>query len=320
MESITNLRRRIAESVRSRPGLWNALQPWYRRALDGVNELRLRTSSNIEMNFDATAGNDAVREIIAAGRPAAIGKIGSLEGEAATCFLKGQQYPEILRKQMLVNVGLHPADQTHLDAFCRLFLEASDVLDVHAARGHPGELDIIKRVPNRTLVRLTSFESWLHPRPWSAALEGKRVLAITPFAQSLTSQFQRREAIWRDPHILPPFELRVVRMPLSPGLVPPTHRDWQERLSSLLEECEKAPYDVMLVGAGGLSLPLVAHAKLRGRIGFHLGGLMQILFGVTGRRWDHDHVLNGLRTDAWVRPSGDEAPPTSTKVEQGCYW
>jgi hypothetical protein len=47
---------------------------------------------------------------------------------------------------------------------------------------------------------------------------------------------------------------------------------------------------------------------------------MQILFGVTGRRWDRDRVLQKLQTPAWIRPSGEEAPPTVTKVEQGCYW
>jgi hypothetical protein len=320
MEPIDNLRRRVAESLRNRPKLWTLLNPPYRATLDGINELRLRSSCRRDMIFDAAKGNDAVHAVIAAGKPAALGKIGSLEGEAVTCFLKGSDYPEILRKQMLENVGLHPADRKHLDAFCEAYLKAADALDVLAARGHPGETDIIKRVGGRTLVRLRSFESWLHPHPWSAALAGKRVLVVTPFAQSVLRQVHRRAEIWRDPSILPPCTVDVVRMPLSPGLVPPQHRDWQERYEALVEDCDRVDYDVMLVGAGGLSLPLVVHAKSRGKIGFHLGGHTQILFGITGKRWERDRALSHLQTDAWVRPSGDEAPPTVVKVEQGCYW
>jgi hypothetical protein len=134
------------------------------------------------------------------------------------------------------------------------------------------------------------------------------------------SQFARRDKLWRDQTILPPCEVRAVKMPLSPGLVPPVHRDWRERYDAIVKECDEAPYDVMMVGAGGLSVPLAAHAKARGAIGFHLGGHTQIFFGVYGKRWDPDHLLAGLKTPAWVRPSGDEAPPTVVKVEQGCYW
>jgi hypothetical protein len=320
MALMDEMRRRVAESIRSRPALWNLLNPPYRRTLDRLNEMRLRSAFRNEMIFDEAAGNDACGRLLDSGRPAALGKIGSLEGEAVTCFLKGRDYPGILRKQLLDNVGVHPVDTDSLNAFCAEYLKATDALDLLAARGHPGETDLIKRVPKRTLVPLRSFESWLHPNPWSAALQGKRVIVVTPFAESVSSQFRRRMQIWRNPRILPPFELRVVKMPLSPGLVAPTERNWQERFAGLIEECERAPYDVMLVGAGGLSLPLVAHAKARGRAGFHLGGHTQILFGVMGKRWDRDARLLSLQTDAWVRPSGAEAPSTVVKVEQGCYW
>jgi hypothetical protein len=320
MESLANIRRRAAAGFRRYPKLWNFLNPSYRATRDGLNELRLRAASRGEMIFDATQGNDAVRSVMESGHPAALGKIGSLEAEVADCFLKGRGYSEILRRQMLDNVGVHPTDPATLDAFCACLVDAADHLDVLAARGHPGEMDIVRRVRGRTLVRLQSYESWLYQRPWSAALEGKRVLVITPFAQSVRAQFLRRSQVWRDPSVLPEFDLRVVRMPLSPGLVTPQHKDWRERLDDILQQCESAPYDVLLVGAGGLSLPLVAHAKARGKVGFHLGGHMQILFGVMGKRWDKDRVLLGLQTDAWVRPSGDEAPSTVTKVEQGCYW
>jgi hypothetical protein len=316
---LANVRRQIAKRLRDHPKLWNVLNPRYRAAKDVINELRLlRLSRN--MTFDASQGNDKVRQAIEGGGPLGIGKIGSLELEAVICYLRGRDYPEVLRQQLLENVGIHPPDRSHLDAFCELFLESVDKLDILAAWGHPGETEVISRVANRQLVRLRSFESWRHPRPWSSALAGKRVLVVTPFARSVLSQFRRRQEIWRDQTILPPCELRAVRMPLSPGLVPPVHRNWRERYEALIKECDEAPYDVMMVGAGGLSVPLVAHAKSRGSIGFHLGGHTQIFFGVYGKRWDRDRLLAGLQTPAWVRPSGDEAPPTVIKVEQGCYW
>jgi hypothetical protein len=317
---MANLRRNVAEFFRAHPSLWQALHPYYRRMLEAINERRLSRSYGGEMIFDAAAGNLRVKQLMLAGKPAAMGKIGSLEAEAAECFLAGSDYPEILRKQMLVNVGLHPADRAHLDAFCEVYLRAADQLDLLAAWGNPGECVIIKRVGPRPLVRLQSFESWLYDEPWSAALAGKRVVLVTPFARSAKAQFARRSEIWLNPTVLPELDLRVVKMPLSPGLVPPMHKDWQERYQSLVDEIERAPYDVLLVGAGGISLLLASHAKAQGRIGFHLGGHTQILFGITGRRWDKDYELARRQGPGWVRPGGDEAPPTVAQVEQGCYW
>lgn len=317
---MANLRRSIAEFFRAHPSLWRMVQPRYRRVVEAVNERRASLAYGSQMISSARQGNLRVKQVVQANRPAALGKIGSLEAEAVECFLAGADYPEILRKQMFVNVGLHPADRTHLDAFCEAYLRAADQLDLLAAWGNPGESAIIRRVGPRPLVRLQSFESWLYDEPWSAALAGRRVVLVTPFARSAETQFARRSDIWLDPTVLPEFELRVVKMPLSPGLVPPTHKNWQERYDALVGQIEQAPYDVLLVGAGGISLLLAAHAKARGHIGFHLGGHTQILFGITGKRWDKDHALAKRQGPAWVRPAGDEAPPTVTQVEQGCYW
>jgi hypothetical protein len=317
---MANLRRNVAEFFRAHPSLWQMINPPYRRAVEAINEWRVSRAYRDVMLYDARLGNLRVKQLILAGKAAAIGKIGSLEAEAVEYFLAGAAYPEILRKQMFINVGLHPADRTHLDAFCEAYLRAADRLDLLAAWGNRGERAIINRVGPRPLVRLAAFESWLYDEPWSAALAGKKVVLVTPFARSAEAQFARRSEIWLDPAVLPELDLRVVKMPLSPGLVPPTQKNWQERYQLLADQIESAPYDVLLVGAGGLSILLAAHAKARGKIGFHLGGHTQILFGITGRRWDKDHELARRQGPTWVRPAGDEAPPTVTQVEQGCYW
>ena len=53
-------------------------------------------------------------------------------------------------------------------------------------------------------------------------------------------------------------------------------------------------YDVVLIGAGAFSLPLVAHAKRRGKVGIHMGGSLQILFGILGKRWREDKDFEGF--------------------------
>ena len=55
-----------------------------------------------------------------------------------------------------------------------------------------------------------------------------------------------------------------------------------------------------------------------GRVGIHLGGATQLLFGIRGKRWDENAKHTPFVTDAWVRPR--ERPDLLSNIEDGCYW
>jgi hypothetical protein len=75
-----------------------------------------------------------------------------------------------------------------------------------------------------------------------------------------------------------------------------------------------------IVGAGCLSLPIVAGLKAKGITAIHMGGATQILFGIKGRRWLSHEIISRLFNDAWVFPSADEVPDRAGRVEGSCYW
>ena len=316
-----DLWRRVSQYGRDHPALWHLLQPPYRRVINLSNDVRLWRFYRNEIVSDPSAGNDLIREAIGSTQPMAIGRIGALEAQAARCYRGQHQYPPVLQHQLGLNVGLYPAERHHLDLFCRNYLDAVEEFNVFAACGDRGEMDILRSAARRpVLVRPTAFDAWLYQRPWSEALVGRRVLVVHPFAASIEAQYARREKIWSNPRVLPKFHLRTVRMPLSPGLVAPKHPNWQSRLAALIEQIDAQPYEVMLVGAGGLSILLARHAKTTGHIGFHFGGQTQILFGIMGGRWDNDPVVLSFRNKYWTRPRAEETPPTVSKVEGGAYW
>jgi hypothetical protein len=85
-------------------------------------------------------------------------------------------------------------------------------------------------------------------------------------------------------------------------------------------EMNRRTYDVLIVGAGAWSLPLVVHAKRQGKWAIHLGGATQLLFGIRGGRWDGNAFLQKIYNDAWVRPGPADRPETLKRIENGCYW
>lgn len=45
-------------------------------------------------------------------------------------------------------------------------------------------------------------------------------------------------------------------------------------------------YDIVLLGCGAYGFPLAAYAKRRGKQAIHMGGSLQLLFGIKGKRWE----------------------------------
>jgi hypothetical protein len=273
----------------------------------------------------APAGNVAIMKALTAGKPAAIGKIGSLELHAIREYLNepraGRRYQAVFSKLHHI-AGIFPPTTAGVDGFCKAYITCLEGVDILAVWYNVGEIDIVQKYcTSATLIELTALEPYFHSDPWSQVLAGRRVLILHPFTQSIERQLGRRQEVWRDrPAVLPSFEAVFIKAPLSDGLVKSPHATWSAALEALKEQMEAQPFDVALLGAGAFSLPLCVHAKRLGKIGVHLGGATQILFGIRGGRWDSLSEFHGFFNEAWIRPAPDETPPNIRSVERGCYW
>lgn len=269
-------------------------------------------------------------DAIGAGRPLAAGKIGVCELRGLLHFLKRMNdesarerpaYPRYTADSLFLNAGVFPHRDDVFDRFGEIYLDAIKGMDVLVAWDLPQETMIFNKfAPKAALVPRVSLDSFFSDDPWTAALEGKRVLVVSPFTDTIRKQYARRTLLWRNQRILPEFTLLAVRAPLSAGLVAPTHPNWMAALDDMKARMDRLDFDVALVGAGAYSLPLVAYAKRRGKVGVHLGGTTQVLFGVYGGRWKDNKDFQDFINENWVRPSQSETPQSVTKIENGCYW
>ena len=65
------------------------------------------------------------------------------------------------------------------------------------------------------------------------------------------------------------------------------------------------------------SLPSTQFLKKEGKISIHLGGSVQILFGIKGKRWDGMKEFKKLYNKHWIYPTLEKV---YKDVEDGCYW
>lgn len=272
-----------------------------------------------------------LKKAMAEARPYAAGKMGSVECSVVYAYLQRRQalqtgrtppeYKPDLVCSLHINAGVFPQTTESIDRFCADYLEAVSQCDAVCAWGVTGEAQILSRhCPSASLVQRLNLEPYLYPHPWTAALAGKKVLVVSPFVDSIRKQYARRTELWRDPAVLPEFELLTLRTPFSAGIAAPQDADWFAAVARLQAGMDEFDYDIALVGAGAFSLPLVVHAKRRGKVGIHMGGVLQLLFGIYGRRWLIDKSYAGFINDAWVRPSAEETPTKFREIENGSYW
>jgi len=227
-----------------------------------------------------------------------------------------------LRERMWNNPGIFPATDQGFEKFRVTYTEAMKAVDILGLMKCPYEKAVVTRhAAKAMLCEIGDLEPYYHPVPWSKYLAGLRVLVVHPFAASIESQYRKhRNTLFLDPGVLPEFELLTVLPPQTLSGNTGGFSSWSEALVALLDRIADKAFDVAIIGCGAYGLPAGAFVKTLGKVGIHLGGPTQMLFGVRGGRWDAMAGGRLLTNDHWCRPSPEERPPNWKNVEGGCYW
>ena len=176
------------------------------------------------------------------------------------------------------------------------------------------------------MVQLESLYPFFSPQPWTKTLEGKKVLVVHPFKDTILSQYNNyRHELFKNRNVLPDFQLDVIKAVQSIAGEDCGFQTWFDALDYMKEEIVKRDFDVLIVGCGAYGLPLAAFGKSLGKKALHLGGGTQLLFGIKGKRWEghyhgDDTRFADLFNEHWVYPSEKEIPKNAKLVEGGCYW
>lgn len=235
-----------------------------------------------------------------------------------------QPYPPRVLAAGEVNVGIVPRTPQVFDRFSLDYLaslQASDVLVHFGWTAWMAGLTMCESSVTMEYERFDPFSQFMGGiRPWTHDLAGKKVLVVAPFKESIEKQYPRRERISIVSELLPDFHLTVIEPPVTfAGLG--SGADWFAELSRTTSEMSRTDFDVAIIGAGSYGPSIARHAKEMGRIGIHLGGSVQLLFGIMGKRWEGaDFHPRYQPLQGWVRPTPAETPPQSDLVEGGCYW
>jgi hypothetical protein len=311
------------------PVLMEALRPFWRSLVkhptaafrDRLERLRFR--SVFGALCTERQANQAILNALQAGHPFAAARIGHTEGRIVGEWqFRYSRYGRLTRKEAHQYSGIFPVQPDSLNRFAEIYADAIANVDLLGFWQTAFQAQIIKALPcPPRLAPLRALEPYLQPQPWSSALAGKRVLVVHPFAATIERQYhENRQRLFHDPLLLPAFDLITVAPPQTLAPATAGFGDWQAAYEHLLAQVSSHHFDCALIGCGGYGLPLAAAVKAMGKQAIHLGGALQLLFGIRGRRWDADPQFAQLFNAAWVRASDLETPVAAQAVDGGCYW
>jgi len=224
---------------------------------------------------------------------------------------------------MQQGAGFFPARVDKIEQFCTLMIHDIPEVDVLGS-WLPDEQLFEQELKNCQKINFELLNPDFSTTPWTKALAGKKVLVVHPFARTIAQQYKKRELLFKD-DLLPEFQLMTIQAVQSIAGNPTGFSDWFEALDFMKAEIDKQDYDICLIGCGAYGFPLAAHVKRRGKKGFQLGGSLQLLFGISGKRWENENYNSQynyaqLMNEHWVKPGDEEKPEDAVNVEGACYW
>lgn len=303
----------------------------------------------LQIEDNPEKASEMIYNLLSSNKPCMIARFGANELNAIVNYLgvnsKNHSYSEYIKGRqkewwwnknityhMQNNAGFFPATANNMQKFGDLMLSDIKELDLLGC-WIANEAMLSDKLKYVKKVHLRLLEPFWSKTPWTRFLEGKRVVVVHPFKEDILIQYNNhRSQLFSNTDILPRFSsLHVIKAVQSLGGEDNGFKDWFDALQWMKNEIDKEDYDVCLIGCGAYGFPLAAHVKRQGKQAIHLGGALQLLFGIKGKRWEDSNYgvkewnipygsYTSLMNEYWIRPNNIAKPKNIQKVENGCYW
>lgn len=274
--------------------------------------------------YSIEEGSNILKKYLESEQPFMFCRIGAVEGRIINKWMSKKHYLKRDVENIKILSGVFPNDKKNLDRFCEIYTHGIAASNGLFTWGCVGEAKAIRRYchPNVRLFRNDTYNILFYSCPWTLALEGKKVLVVHPFIDTIKRQYEIRDKLFTN-DVLPEFRsLSLVRAVQTnagedkAGI----YSSWFDALDHMKREISKIDFEVALIGAGAYGIPLASYVKSIGKQAIHMAGNLQILFGIRGKRWDNFPQYVKYFNEYWVYPLEHETPQNKDLVEGGSYW
>jgi hypothetical protein len=155
--------------------------------------------------------------------------------------------------------------------------------------------------------------------------ENKKVLVVSSHLETIKLQLPKLNKLFKKPIFHSSTQFYVYKPPQQ-NAGSNDSQSWQFHFKKMQNEIKhiqstEFDFDIALVSCGGFGMPISSyiHTEL-GKSVIYIGGALQLLFGIMGRRWESLPEINKHVNEHWIRPLPEDKPKNIEYCEGGCYW
>ena len=192
----------------------------------------------------------------------------------------------------------------------------------HIAESHEF---IIQQFSSKRMIWAFTFDifHYIHSSPWTIALQGRRILIVSPFIESISENIHDRAKLYDGVDLFPNCSFLFIKPPIT--LAQENSEEFDVELDHFYKRLDllQDKYDVALLSCGGYANPVCNYIyKHHNKSAIYVGGVLQMYFGILGNRWllERKDAVNLYINEFWKRPKSSERPINFTSVENACYW
>jgi hypothetical protein len=281
----------------------------------------------------------AIKSHLESGDGLLIGRCGTIEFETVywNHINPSKKWPENYTTVLERNAGVFPASSVpHTLRWCIDTRQAILASSLFACGWYAPIVEAEKKMledwgfKGQKIV-LRDLEPYYKPveERWTSLLAGKRVCVVSSFTETIKSQLAKgEEALWPGANgsLLPKAKWHFVQTGYSPCLSLgkcnwpiDDAESWTDAVDYVVRSI-KPEVEIVLIGCGGLGMPIAKELRDRGKICIVMGGAIQVLFGIKGKRWQTHPIISKFWNSNWVWPADEEIPGGAAEVENSCYW
>ena len=154
-------------------------------------------------------------------------------------------------------------------------------------------LDFLKDIcENKPVIKYDYIEA-IYPflNDFKVFAEGKRVLIVSPFSETIKFQYKRKDQLVRN-YEYPNFELITYNTPITYNsdndrLDCVQTRNWNEQAELMANDISILDFDIALLSCSSYAMYLGRHIyKNMHKQAIYIGGVMNVFFNIKGERYD----------------------------------
>ena len=154
---------------------------------------------------------------------------------------------------------------------------------------------------------------------WPNIMANKRLLIVSSHFHTIKKQISKLDKLFPPYRIFNNNSFVVVKPPMTLG---DTSKEWHEHFETFKNNISKEEFDIALVSCGGYGMPICDFIYCSmNKSCIYMGGALQLLFGIMGKRWEKHAIISGFRNEHWVYPLAEDVPENHQNYcEGGTYW